>query len=62
MCRYISDERDVLTETATKADASLEEADEEIRSMKSKIDSVKASILRNDEKVAKLLTMVVTPN
>ena len=29
----ISDERDVLSETATKADASLEEADEEIHSM-----------------------------
>lgn len=58
----ISDERDVLSETATKADAGLEEADEEIRSMKSKIDSVKAAILRNDEKVAKLLSMVVTPN
>lgn len=52
----------MLSETATKADASLEEADEEIHSMKSKIDSVKAAILRNDEKVAKLLSMVVTPN
>lgn len=57
----IADERDVLSETATKADASVEEAEEEIRSMRKKIDSVKAAILRNDEKVAKLLAMVVTP-
>lgn len=58
----IVDQRDVLSETATKSDAALEEADEEIRAMRSKIVSVKAAILRNDDKVAKLLAMVVTPN
>jgi hypothetical protein len=45
-----------------KADQNLEEEEEEIRLMRGKIDSVKAAILRNDEKVAKLLAMVVTPN
>ena len=39
----------------------MEEADDEIASMRKKIQSVKAAIHRNDGKIAKLLAMVVTP-
>ena len=50
-----------LGETVAKQDRRLEEADEEIAAMKKKIQSVKAAIHRNDDKIAKLLDMVVTP-
>ena len=50
-----------LGETVAKQDKRLEEADDEIASMRKKIQSVKAAIHRNDGKIAKLLAMVVTP-
>ena len=50
-----------LGETVAKQDRRLEEADDEIAAMKKKIQSVKAAIHRNDDKIAKLLDMVVTP-
>ena len=50
-----------LGETVAKQDKRLEEVDDEIASMRKKIQSVKAAIHRNDGKIAKLLAMVVTP-
>jgi TRAF3-interacting protein 1 len=57
----VREARAAKSETATKADRRVEEADEEIAEMRRAIDGVKAAIARNDQKIAKLLDMVVAP-